>query len=199
MTDNLRPGITAVIAAHPARLKNGMLAEALVSVCRQTLQPAAIIVVNDIERKGAGFSRRTILNQVQTEWMAWLDSDDYWYPNHLADLYREVEEQDAKYVFSWFDGRNDPLGHFGKVFNPCEPHHTTITALINVEIAKQVGYEETATGPFSEEDWKFIARFSEICCEKGYKMIHVPKRTWFWRQQGQNTCGKPEKGDAALQ
>lgn len=193
---DLRPGITAILTAHPQRLQNGMLAQALTSVCRQTYQPAAIIVVNDIEHKGAGFARRTVLDMVQTTWMAWLDSDDYWYPNHLQELHDEAERTGAKYVFSWFDGRNDPLGHFGKPFNTASPHHTTITALIDVELAKNVGYEDTADGPFSEEDWKFIVRFSEECHRNGYPMVHLPKRTWFWRQEGQNTSGKPNQGDA---
>lgn len=196
MTD-LRPGITAIIAAHPARLRNGLLARALSSVCKQTLQPETILVVNDKEGRGAGWTRRTILDQVNTTKMAWLDSDDAWYPNHLEELDRLMDETGAKYVFSWFNGQHDPLGHFGKVFNPCAPHHTTITALIDVALAKEVSYPDSATdGPFSSEDWAFIARFSELCCERGYKMIHLPKRTWLWEQAGQNTSGLPTQGDA---
>ena len=199
----LRPGITAIIAAHPARLRNGLLLRALRSVCAQTLQPEAILVVNDKDRNGAGWTRRTILDQVNTKWMAWLDSDDHWKITHLEDLWRVAVETDSKYVYSYFEAPNDPFakfdpnGHFGRVFDPCNPHHTTITALIDVELAKEVGYENTVeSGPFSEEDWKFIVRFSELCCERGYKMTHLPKKTWHWDQSGQNTSGRPDQGDA---
>lgn len=193
----LRPGITAVIAAHPARLRNGLLAQAFMSVCRQTLQPAAIIVVNDIEHLGAGFTRRTILEQVQTEWMAWLDSDDYWYPNHLEKLWNVAQETGAKYVYSWFDGPSDPLGHFGKVFDPCNPHHTTITALMDVTMAKEVGYTDSAKDwPVSNEDLIFIFKMSEMACERGFKIVHLPEKTWYYRQDGQNSSGLPGKGDA---
>ena len=198
----LRPGITAIIAAHPARFRNGLLVRALKSVCAQTLQPNAILVVNDDEGRGAGWTRRTILEQVNTTWMAWLDSDDKWYPNHLEDLHRVAEETGSKYVFSYFDGsdpftKEDPNGHFGRPFNPCSPHHTTITALVDVALAKEVGYPDTAeSGPYSNEDWAFIVRFSELCCERGYKMTHLAKRTWLWDQSGQNTSGRSDQGDA---
>lgn len=203
VTPALRPGITAIIAAHPARLRNGLLLRALKSVCAQTLQPEAILVVNDKDKHGAGWTRRKILEQVNTTKMAWLDSDDYWKNTHLGDLDEVMEETGAKYVYSYFDARydpfskNDPNGHFGRVFDPCNPHHTTITALVDVALAKEVGYEDTVEeGPYSEEDWKFIVRFSELCCERGYKMIHLPKKTWVWDQGGQNTSGRSDQGDA---
>lgn len=193
----LRPGITVLIAAHPARLRNGLLVEAVQSVCQQTLQPDAIIVVNDIGKRGAGWNRRTLVETVNTTWMAWLDSDDLWFPNHLETLYNKAVETGARYVYSWFQGNHDPLGHFGKEFNPCNPHHTTITALVDVAMAKQISYEDTsAEGQFSDEDWKFIVRFAEICCREGYPMVHIPQKTWYWRQSGQNSSGRPNQGDA---
>lgn len=195
----LRPGITAIVAAHPARFRNGLLSRALNSICKQTLQPTTIIVENDINKLGAGYTRRTILNQVTTKWMAWLDSDDFWYPNHLADLWAVAEpDPDVKYVFSWFDARNDPLGHFGKVYNVHKPTHTTITALVDVEMAKEVGYVDTAKDwPVSNEDLIFIFDFAKLCVERNLKMVHLPKRTWFWEQGMQNSSGRPDKGDAA--
>lgn len=194
---DLHPGITAVIAAHPARFTNGLLARALGSVCRQTLQPSAIIVVNDIERHGAGRTRQRILDQINTRRFAWLDSDDYWYPTHLADLMQTAEETGAKYVFSWFNGVNDPLGHFGKPYDVCNPHHTTITALVDTAMAKEIGYPDSSTeGDFSNEDWAFISKFAAKCCETGEKMVHLPKRTWFWEQGPQNSSGRPDRGDA---
>lgn len=197
MTD-LRPGITAVIAAHPARLKTGLLTRAIQSVCKQQLQPEVILVHNDKEGLGAGATRRSILTQVNTQWMAWLDSDDYWYPQHLAELYAVVEaDPTVRYVFSWFDAAHDPLGHFGKVYDIHNPTHTTITALVDVAMAKEIGFRDTlATGPFSDEDWPFMVGFAKLCIERGYNMVHVPKRTWFWDQSGQNTSGRPDRGDA---
>ena len=198
MTGELRPGITACIAAHPARFRNGLLHRAVNSVMAQTLQPDAIVIGNDCEGHGAGWNRRQILNQVQTTRFAWCDSDDEWYPNHLEDLTRVMDETGAKYVFSYFDPpSSDPLGHFGRPFNPCQPHHTTITALVDTALALEVGFQDNADGPFANEDWAFILGFSALCCERGYKMVHLAKRTWIYHQgAGQNSSGQPGKGDA---
>lgn len=197
----LREGITAVIAAHPVRFRNGLLGRAMASVLQQRLQPDAIIVVNDKGKHGAGWTRREILSQVNTTLMAWLDSDDYWYANHLDDLYNHMQVTGAKYVFSWFDGHNDPLGHFGKVYDIHNPHHTTITALVDVAMAKEVGYPDTDMNwPVSNEDLMFIFDFAKLCVERGLEgdkgMVHLPKKTWYWEQAGQNTSGKPNQGDA---
>jgi len=195
VTQKLRPGVTVFIAAHPARLKNGMLARALASVNAQTKQPEAIAVVNDTERKGAGWTRRTLLDLVQTEWIAWLDSDDEWLPEHLAKLTEVAAATDSVFVYSWFHG-NDPLKHFGLPFDPCHPHHTTMNVLVRTDIAKRVGFNDSQPPPYSNEDWGFITGVAAICCAEGLKMTHLPEKTWHYHQQGQNTSGQPTQGDA---
>lgn len=196
MTKMLRPGITVLVACHPVRMSNGMLNEALASISAQTLQPDTIIVVNDLERAGAGRTRQKLLRMVETEWLAWCDSDDTLHPNHLADLHRVAVETDSAYVYSWCDGP-DPLGHFGLPFDPCRPHHTMITVLARTDIAQEVGFPESSKSTqVSNEDWAWMLGFSKICCERGLKMTHVPIKTWHYRMQGQNSSGQPTLGDA---
>lgn len=197
-----RPGITALIACHPARLTNGMANEAFASIAAQTLQPDTIILVNDLERAGAGRTRQKLLRMVETEWLAWCDSDDIWYPNHLQDLYQVATETDSVYVFSYFDGHDPfatskaPQGHFGIPFNPATPYHTTITVLARTDIAQEVGFPESQTSRYSNEDWSWITGFSKLAHERGLKMTHLPKRTWQYVQRGQNSCGRAGQGDA---
>lgn len=192
----LRPGITVAVAAHPARFSGGLLARALASVVAQTEPPEAIAVVNDSERRGAGWTRQTLLRNVDTEWIAWLDSDDEWLPEHLAKLHRVAIETEAVFVFSWFHGP-DPLGHFGLPFNPCTPHHTTMNVLVRTDIAREVGFPASEAAPFSNEDWAFITGVSKLACERGLKMVHLAERTWMYWQAGQNSSGLPGQGDAA--
>lgn len=193
----LRPGITVLIACHPARLSNGLAIEAFASIAAQTLQPAAIHLVNDIEREGAGGTRQKLLRSVETEWIAWLDSDDVFLPQHLEKLKRVADETGAIFVYSWFNAPNDPLGHFGKPFNPCAPHHTTMTFLVRTDVAQEAGFPDTeAEGPYSNEDWGFITRVAAIACERELKMTHLAERTWRWRMEGQNSSGRPGQGDA---
>lgn len=195
---NLRPGITVLIACHPARLSNGLAVETFSSVARQSLQPDTVILVNDLERAGAGRTRQKLLRMVETEWLAWVDSDDVLLPSHLEKLYNHAQETGAVFVNSWFYAPHDPLGHYGKPLDPCNPHHTTITFMVKTELAQEVGFRESLTdGPFSEEDWGHISGIAALCCARGLKMSHLATRSWRWRQEGQNSSGKPDQGDAA--
>lgn len=190
-------GITVCIAAHPARFESGLLIDALKSVNAQTHQPVAILIVNDSEHQGAGWTRQTLLSLVQTRWIAWLDSDDFWEPDHLHKLKVVADATDSVFVYSWFHGP-DPLGHMGIPFDPCRPHHTTMNVLVRTDIAREAGFPESGSPPYSNEDWGFITGVAKICCERGLKMTHLAERTWTYRQQGQNSSGLPGQGDAAL-
>lgn len=187
-----------LIACHPERLSNGLAVEAFTSVARQTMQPDTIILVNDLERAGAGRTRMKLLRMVETEWLAWCDSDDLLLPTHLEKLYNHAQETGAVFVNAWFNAPHDPLGHFGKPLDPCNMHHTTITFMVKTELAQEVGFRESLKdSPFSEEDWFHISKIGDLCCERGLVMSHLRERTWWWRQQGQNTSGlfRPGSGD----
>lgn len=192
--------VTAGIASHPARWTNGKLRRALDSVLAQTRQPDAIIVANDRDRRGAGWSRQSILDQAETEWIAWLDSDDEWYPQHLEKLLKVAEATGAVFVFPWFDavGARDPLGHFGLPFNPATPHHTTTTYLVRTELAQHIGYtQELTTNQWSNnEDWIHLLGLCEIAVQNNLLMLHLAERTWRYNIDGDNSSGKPGQGDA---
>ena len=191
----MNPGITVLIATHPERQTSGLINRALISATQQTLQPSAILVCNDLDRLGAGANRRRLLSLVDTEWIAWLDSDDEWMPEHLEKVMRVATETDSVFVYSWFHGP-DPLGHFGLPFNPCTPHHTTQNYLVRTDIAREVGFPDNAPGPFANEDWATIIGIAALACERGLPMTHLAERTWFYHQQGQNSSGQPGQGDA---
>lgn len=193
----LEPGITVCMAVHPVRLRNGLAMRALQSVCAQTLQPARILILNDTAREGVGVIRQRLLEQVSTEWTAWIDSDDEWYPEHLEKLMKVAEAEGSVYVFSWFAAAHDPLGHFGRPFSPCRPHHTTMGILEKTEIAQEVGFPPSATeGRFSNEDWAHITRFAKLACERDLIMSHLVERTWVYHMGHGNTSGLPGQGDA---
>lgn len=203
MTTELTPGITVLMACHPSRLHNGLAIAAFESIARQTLQPEAIILVNDKDRRGAGHTRQTLLSMVRTKWLAWLDSDDIYLPTHLEKLYQCAVDTDSVFTFSYFHAPYDPFsqenpnGHFGKVFDVANPHHTTITFLARTDIAQEVGFPESNFNhPVSNEDLVHIFNFAKLCHERGLRMTHLPERTWIYRQEGQNSSGLPTLGDA---
>ncbi|MGW0837563.1 glycosyltransferase family 2 protein [Streptomyces prunicolor] len=199
--------ITVAIPAHPARVANGMLDRAVASVRNQLLPAADISIAIDENGDGAAVTRQRALDAVKTKWTAFLDSDDVFYPEHLKILAAGAKIFNASYVFSYYmvhfpDGRpwpqNDPLGHFGKPFNPAAPHQTTITTLVRTELAKAVGFHEpppdsVVGGHRGGEDWHFTIG----CVDAGAKIVHIPRRTWCWTHHRGNSSGIPGQGDAA--
>lgn len=204
----MKPGITVVIPAHPHRVRNGMLDRAVASVEAQLLPAARIVTVVDEAGDGAARTRQRGLEQVDTEWVGFLDSDDWMYPEHLKVLAAGVRVHRADYLFTYYmvhrrDGtpwpENDPLGHFGKPWNPAAPHQTTITTLVRTDIAQTVGFSDppegsTVGGHRGGEDWHFTIG----CRDAGARIVHIPRRTWAWVHHGLNSSGLPTQGDARI-
>lgn len=187
--------VTVAIPVHPPRIANGMLTRALDSVYRQDYGVHGVAVSVDKDRLGAAPTRQLALDMVSTEWVAFLDSDDEFMPQHVHALLTCALESGADYTFSYFlrSHGGDPLGHFGKVFNPKAPHHTTMTVLVRRELAQEAGFGfEDMHKDWSGEDWKFLLK----CLELGAKVVHHPEETWLWNRHKGNTSGLPRKGDA---
>lgn len=198
--------ITVCTPTHIGRLHNGMFAKAMESVAAQSYPAAATSVCVDVNREGAAPTRHKALMAVQTDWVAFLDSDDLFLPRHLELMAKHARETEADFVYSWFkiltkEGRileDDPIfpmGHYLNPFDPEDPIETTITTLVRTELAKEVGFHALDRGHDinSGED----RRFTLGCLEAGGKISHLVRKTWLWRHHGANTSGLPTKGDAA--
>jgi glycosyltransferase involved in cell wall biosynthesis len=183
--------VTVCIPSIPPRAKT-YLPKALMSVTMQYHGVDAIAVATDTERCGAWHARQRALNMSRTEWVQFLDDDDMLYPNHIEALLMVGIEEDADYVFSYWDLTRTPdiLGHFGRVFDPEDPYHTTMTVLVKRELAQSVGFNPRE--PHHEvggEDW----RFTLGCVAAGAKIVHVPIQSWYWRHHGANTSGREDR------
>jgi glycosyltransferase involved in cell wall biosynthesis len=211
--------VSVIIAAHPARARNGMLAEATMSVCSQTQPPDALHVIIDHDGLGAPATRQRALDHVDTEWVAFLDSDDVFMPRHLELLTAHAVKTGADYVYSWFriiqqfgngarkeimwtpeDGDGVfPPGHYLNEFDPNDPIETTITVLVRTELAKQVGFRPLDRGQINTGEDR---AFTLDCLAAGAKIVHLRRFTWWWRHHwlpggGKgNTSGHANQGDA---
>lgn len=185
----MRPGITVVIPTVLNR--QDKLIAAIQSAENQTLPPEAIVVVIDKDGEGAAATRTRGLEMVQTEWTAFLDDDDVFYPIHLQTLKMHQETLGADFVFPWFDvvGGSDPFpSNEHREFDVENPHQTTITFLVRTEAALAVGgfvyepgvdAEDPGTdgqGNRAGEDLRFVIRLARA----GYKIGHLHQRTWRW-------------------
>lgn len=184
----MKRDVTVAIPAIPPRV-GGLLVQAVGSAMNQTEPPSGgISCVLDVAKQGAAVTRQRALDAVRTTWVAFLDDDDYWYPQHLKTHLDQLEESGADYSYSWFDGNNPFPMHRGRQMNPAEPHHTTMTVVVRTELAREAGFLQP-DGPMHEEwageDWQFELR----CLEKGGKFIGTGDITWHYRVHGGNTSG----------
>jgi SAM-dependent methyltransferase len=194
--------LTVLVTTIPTRLDR--LRTALASVEVQTLSPTTVVVQTDTERLGAPGNRDAGIAEVKTKYVALLDDDDYFYPDHLETLYSAALDTDADIVYSWFDveGGHDPFPqNFGKPWNPDEPVQITVTVLAKTEVIRKAGgYLNTDTltddelasfaqGNTVGEDFRMVAAANA----QGAKIVHVPKKTWAYVHHSSNTSGRPDR------
>lgn len=185
--------ITVATATIPPRVGN-LLDEAVRSVWGQTLRPLGGHSVSlDVDKVGAARTRQRALDGVQTAWVAFLDDDDYFYPNHLETLWNLAHDLNADYVYSWFDGNNPFPMHRGRQFKIEEPHHTTMTVMVRTELAKEATFL-MPDGPMHQdwmgEDWQFLLRCANLCQGNFAGTAEV---TWHYRVHSTNTSGLPTR------
>ena len=181
--------VTAIIPSIPPR--RDRLALAIKSVLDQTHPVEAISVALDRHHEGSAITRTRALAAASTEWVAFLDDDDMWDPDHLESLLACAEETGAEYVYSYFripqEGVTDPQQLFGQPFDPQLPTPTTITTLVRTALAQSVGFVDEGGHP----DWSCDDEyFTKGCVALGAKIVHLPKVTWSWNHWGYNTSGR---------
>jgi glycosyltransferase involved in cell wall biosynthesis len=112
----------------PVHNKERHVKRAVLSVIEQTYPPSEIIIIDDcshdasIERireigdRRLRFFRRDVpgpggyaarnlgIEQAQSDWIAFLDADDAWEPEHLADMHKAIQadDSDSSCVFSGY-------------------------------------------------------------------------------------------------
>lgn len=93
--------VTVVTPCAPEH-QNHVLARAVRSVRHQQAQPVGgiLIEVDDL-RRGPAVIRNGLVDNVATEWVAFLDADDELHPDHLHGLVARGEETGADLVWSW--------------------------------------------------------------------------------------------------
>jgi hypothetical protein len=206
--------ITVAVPTHPARGNasdpNTLLGRAVASVYAQTLAPAGgLSIACDLNGDGAAVTRQRALDAVETEFVSFLDSDDYLYPQHLETHWRlltavgEGAELDdiaglaplADVAYSWWGG-NRPFPeatHRGLVFDNTRPHHITMTLTVRTELAKRVGFISDPLNPeWYGEDWRMITGLAAL----GARFVGTGEETWYYDSfHGGNTSGHPHRGD----
>lgn len=188
-------GITVVVPALPPR--EALRSRAYRSIQRQLLAPEAVIVKLDHDHEGAAVTRQRGLDEVKTEFVAFLDDDDELLPIHLATLAAYQAETTADVVYPWFyvEGGTDPFPD--RALQPFsaallrERQYVPITVLARTEVLRAAGGFRAVPDELGaqNEDWDLWKRVLDA----GGTFAHLPVRTWRWYHHPGNTSGNPER------
>lgn len=191
--------ITVVVCAIPPRAH--LLARAITSILNQTVVPGAINVRYDHDHIGHAANRNRALEDVRTDWVAFLDDDDEWDPNHLESLIGAQHGSGADLVYPWHRIKNrngeeirDLLIHPEGGFNEAalrQHNYIPVTVLARTFDLYRARFPESVPGgPFWKcEDWGCWLRM----LDNGAKFYHHPEVTWTWWHHGENTSGQGDK------
>jgi hypothetical protein len=119
--------------------------------------------------------------------VAFLDSDDVLYPDHLCRLLAKAERTGADLVYPWYDkpGVFDPHeAREGKTFDPRilrMGNFIPVPVLVRTELIRAVGGFRGVHG----HEWDvWLAML-----DRGAKFVHLAARTWLWRCHPGQTQG----------
>lgn len=156
----------------------------------QTRQPDGIHIAIDNNHEGPGVTRSRGLAAATSEWVIYLDDDDYLLAPCIEKLLACADETGADVIYSWFTVINgtDPFPQFfAQPWDDLNPHIFPITYLVRTEVARAAGgfpsVEEMGNrwaaqwnGEQGGEDWFAIQALMEV----GAKIVHLPERLWVW-------------------
>lgn len=193
--------LTVVIPTIPPRAQ--FLDRALKSVRAQTQLPSDVVFCVDEDHDGAAATRNRALGQANTKWVAFLDDDDWFHPQHLDHLLVCAERTDADLVYPWFTTNGtDPLfiDFERAAMRPFDDkardwlinrgNFIPITTLVRREALMDVGgfsMPPQADPGNPCEDWGAW----RLLALADAKFIHLPECTWEWNHWYGNTSGRP--------
>jgi len=200
--------VAACVPTIPPRER--YLHRAMDSIQAQTVRPDVVHLVCDVDARGAAWARNEAWRMADTEWIAFLDDDDEWYPQHLETLIAAIDD-DTDLIYPWFDLPHgvDPLAvrvndayvsPYGLPFTEQHRQHILtegnfipVTVLVRRSLLETVdGFPQPGSARWSHnhcEDWGCW----QDMLRAGARFKHVPERTWVWHWHGQNTSGRPWK------
>lgn len=179
------------------------LSKAIHSVQEQTIgfENLDLHIVSDLMGDGPAAMRNAGAAEATTEWLAFLDDDDYLLPHHLETLLRAAEVTEADVVWPWFQvsGGTDPFPmNRGRQWDADDPHIFPITTLVRRSMFEKVGgfiVDGGIPDPndpkrwVAGEDWRLWLDLSAA----GARFFHVDEVTWVWRHHAKNTSGLPDR------
>jgi glycosyltransferase involved in cell wall biosynthesis len=166
--------VAAIIPTVPER--EDLLAEAVASVDAQVRPVTERSVVTDHDRVGPAATRNRAVEACSSEWLAFLDDDDLWFPDHVATLLAGSGDADVVYTDCEVVGNAGDLvvnRDFDR-FALLRHNYIPVTALVRRSTFLNAGGFDTSA---RFEDWELWKSLSLA----GARFVHVPAVTWQYR------------------
>ncbi len=145
------------------------------SLAKQTLQPAAIVVVHD-EGKGANWARNRGFEMVKTPYVLFSDNDIEWEPDALANLYNSLRmHATARYAYGWYemDGqRVNAIEFSAKVLRT----NNYISTMSLIRAKDFPGFDETLQRLQDWDLWLTMLERGKVGVYCGHKIFSTKKR-----------------------
>lgn len=214
--------VLVVVPTIPAR--DELLRCALASVADQRLAAdvkLTVSVVGDDAGDGAAVTRNRAwrAGDPDADWVAFLDDDDRFGPDHVQSCLDHALTTGADLVYPWFtirDGADNDVTGGDPLRAPVNGHYVTpfgapftselrdelmtrnnfipVTVLVRRSLLAEVdGFPLPGSPEWGDdccEDWGLWRRLLRV----GARFEHLPRRTWTWYWHGANTSGKPWTG-----
>jgi hypothetical protein len=185
--------ITVLIPTIPPR--RAEFQRAVARLPAQNQPPALLWAGFDVGHTGAAATRNRLLEQVRTEWLAFLDDDDELLPNHLKLCARYATLSDVDVVYPGYEvvGGDDPVNCFGIPFDASllrRRNFIPVTVLARTELVLAAGGFQERPDEHGDpcEDWGLWLSM----LDNGARFGHLPQRTWRWHL-GDTTRGRPDR------
>lgn len=227
-------GTRSVAAIIP--LYNGArwIEQSLQSILAQTLKPDEIIIVNDgstddgsgvaiVERLrkthpqitllhkpngGQSSARNLAVHHSCSRYIAFIDQDDCWYPNHLQDLMRAAQKHKGL-PLGWVYSDFDDIDEHGNMVRRCFVDHVANPKRDLITILSQGLIIQPSATLISREAFEAVDGFDENLCgyedddlflrifRAGYDNVFIPRTTSQWRVHD-SSCGASDRNDDSL-
>lgn len=187
--------LTIVIPVGPYH--TGIVHEAIASVHAQTV-PCELVVIEDNDGQGAGWTRNRGLEQVKTPFVSFLDADDILAPTFAAlslgilEHYTTSGRTDPRYVYTDWRGVGDVVV---PAPDPCEAWtngtYHIVTTVLPTDAARRIGgFDEQMQG-VEDADFYVRLRLSGLCG------IHVNAPLVQYRTGGRRSVAARANGHEA--
>lgn len=175
--------LTILIPTLPSRSE--LLRRVVKSIADQTVT-ASVMIEADLDGEGAAATRNRMLEKVHSEWVAFVDDDDYLLPNHIEVLWEHRHDADLVYTDHEMEhGGTSPVPRLDYTPNRLKSgNFIPVTVMARTSHIRRAGMFPVGV---EYEDWRLWLHMEK----NGSRFKFVPIKTWVWNHAwGGNTAGQ---------